>query len=202
MGKWVIALVGLVGVMGILIWQLDSDGPPKIEVPTYDAGPTVVVAASDARSVKPRALRGDAEKGEKDAAVAKYDPQSVEFSREVDVSIPNNFRAKLARCERTGVDPDAQITINYTLHIDQGVVSASNVKVAKSDLGDATLEQCMVNAVDQARWVASDMPDFMEEDTDLIIRMRSLNKYLSAEEQEEAKDTDKSLAPSKTENEN
>jgi hypothetical protein len=201
MGKWVIALVALVGVMGILIWQLDSDGPPKIEVPTYDGGPTVAPVASDARPLKPRVLRGDAKKGE-DAAVAKYDPQSVEFSREVDVSIPNNFRAKLARCERKGVDPDAQITISYTLHIDQGVVSASNVRVAKSDLGDATLEQCMVTAVDQARWVASDMPDFMEEDTDLIIRMRSLNKYLSEDEQEEAKDLDKALAPTGAENEN
>ncbi len=194
MGKWVMALVGLVGVMGFLLWQLQEGGPEKIVVSTYDAGPTVALAASDAGSVKPRVLRRDA-KDAKDAAVVKYDPQSEEFSREVDVSIPNGFRAKLARCERKGIDPDAQITINYTLHIAGGVVSASNVKVAKSDLGDATLEQCMVTAVNQARWVAADMPDFMEDDTDLIIRMRSLNKYLRAEEQEEAKNQDRVEAP-------
>jgi hypothetical protein len=154
----------------------------------------VALAASDARSVRPRALRRDA-KDVEDAAVAKFDPQSTEFSHEVDVSIPNNFKAKLARCDRKGMDPDAQITIGYSLHIEDGVVSASKVKVVKSDLDDAALEQCMVTAVDQARWVASDMPDFMEEDMDLIIRMRSLNKYLSTEEQEEAKDQDQAPAP-------
>lgn len=190
MGKWVIAMVGLVGVLGLLLWQLSSGGPKKIVIQTFDASPTVALPASDARLAKPRVVRRDAGPAS-DGAVAQYDPQSEEFSHEVDVSIPNNFKAKLARCERAGVDPDAQITLNYTLHIESGVVRASNVTIAKSDLGNATLEQCMVNAVDQARWRANDMPDFMEEQ-DIIIRIRSLNKYLDVEEQEAAKEADRS----------
>jgi hypothetical protein len=189
MGKWVIAIAGLVVVMGVLVWQLSSGGPKKIVIVSFDASPSVVPAASDARPVQARVVRRDAKHVE-DASVAQYDPQSEEFSREVDVSIPNNFKAKLARCERKGVDPDAQITLNYRLHIEDGVVSASNVTVAKSDLGNATLEQCMVNAVDQARWQAADMPDFVE-DQDIIIRIRSLNKYLSEDEQAAAKEADR-----------
>jgi hypothetical protein len=189
MAKWVLALLALVSAMGVLLWQLSSGGPKKIESQTRDASPSVSIPASDAQ---PRNLRSKAkDAGPKgDAAVAQYDPQSEEFSHEVDVSIPDGFRAKLARCNRKGVDPDAKITITYRLHIESGVVSASQVKVDKSDLDNAELEQCMVTAVQQARWVASDMPDFTEEQ-DLFIRIRSLNKYLDTDEQEAAKESDK-----------
>lgn len=192
MGKWVIAMVGLVAVMGVLLWQLQTDGPKKIHIQRYDAGPSVAIAASDARPVKPRVVRDGPKVQEEDAAVVKYDPQSEEFSHEVDVGIPDSFRAKLARCDRQGVDPDAKITINYRLHIDEGVVSASRVTVGKSNLENSTLEQCMVNAVEQGRWVAADMPDFME-DQELFIRIRSLNKYLDKDEQESAKEADQAL---------
>jgi hypothetical protein len=190
MGKWVIAMVGLVAVMGVLLWQLSSDGPKKIEIQHFDAGPSVAIAASDAHPVKPRVVSDGSKAEEEDAAVVKYDPQSEEFSHEVDVGIPDGFRAKLARCERPGVDPDSKITINYRLHIDEGVVSASRVTVGKSNLGNSGLEQCMVKAVEQGRWVAADMPDFME-DQQLFIRIRSLNKYLDKDEQEAAKEADR-----------
>ena len=47
----------------------------------------------------------------------------------------------------------------------------------------------MITSVQEARWVASDMPDFME-DQQLFLRIRSLNKYLDKEEQEAAKAED------------
>ncbi len=191
MGKWVIAILGMVAVMGLLLWQLEGGGPAKIQIPTYDAGPTVALLASDARPLKVPKTRSDARaSGSGEPEVAQFDPQSEEFSREVDVGIPDGFRARLARCERKGVDPDAQITSNYRLHIESGVISASQVSVGKSDLGNSELEQCMVGAVQQARWEAADMPDFME-DQELFIRIRSLNKYLERGEQENAKSADR-----------
>ena len=174
--------------MGILVWQLADTKPTQVVVPSYDATPTVAVSASDAAPYKPRALKSDAAPDEVDET--KYDPQSEEFSHQVDVRIPDGFRASLARCDRKGMDPDAKITIRYRLHIEDGVVSASGVGVEKSNLGDTALEQCMVNSIQQARWLAEDMPDFAE-DQHLFIRIRSLNKYLSKEEQEAAKAEDR-----------
>jgi hypothetical protein len=188
MTKWVIAIAGLILLMGTLVWQLANSGPRKIVIQSFDAGPSVVKPASDAAPYKPRVLKSDASTEVEE--VVKYDPQSEEFSHQVDVRIPDGFRASLARCDRKGMDPDAKITIRYRLHIEDGVVSASGVGVEKSNLGDTALEQCMVNAIQQARWVAADMPDFME-DTHLFIRIRSLNKYLSKEEQEAAKAEDR-----------
>lgn len=189
MGKWLLAILALVAAMGVLLWQVSSGGPKTIEIPSDAGSPTVSIPASDAQPPKTRGKRSDARPAS-DAAVAQYDPQSEEFSHQVDVGIPDGFRAKLARCNRRGVDPDAKISLSYRLHIEGGVVSASQVTIEKSDLGNAKLEQCMVNAVQQARWVAADMPDFTEEQ-DLFIRIRSLNKYLEKDEQESAKETDR-----------
>lgn len=188
MTKWVIAMGGLIILMGMLVWQLSPSEPPKVEIPVFDANPTVAVSASDAASYKPRQVRADAAPGT--STEAQLDSQSEEFSHRLDVSIPDGFRASLSRCNRKGFDPDAKITIAYRLHIEKGVVSASRVRVEKSDLGDAALEQCMVNSVQQARWQASDLPDFAE-DQQIFIRIRSLNKYLDKREQEEAKAADK-----------
>lgn len=188
MTKWFVAMGILMVAMGALVWQLSSGAPAQIEITIADAAPTVAVAASDAgpgRS-KPLANRHfDAGP----APVAMLDPQSEEFSDRVDVGIQDGFRSRLARCERDGLDPDAKIIITYTLHIEDGIVSASNVAVLKSDLNSAALEQCMVAAVQQSRWEASDMPDF-KEDQELFIRLRSLSKYLPQEEQEAAKARD------------
>ena len=73
------------------------------------------------------------------------------------------------------------------LHIEEDVISASKVKIENSTLGNGELEQCMLVAVQDTRWIAEDMPNFKEEQ-DLFVRMRSLDKYLSAEEQKEAKE--------------
>ncbi len=169
--------------MGALLWNLSSKrDAPTVEVAVFDAAPSEM---PEPIVVKRRTHAPS------DAAAAPsnevLDPQSEEFSHRLDVGIPDRFRASLARCDRRDFDPDAKLTLSYTLHIEGGEVSASNVQIEKSDLDDSELETCMVRAVQDARWQAKDLPDTKEEQ-DLFIRIRSLDKYLSADEQEANKD--------------
>jgi hypothetical protein len=107
---------------------------------------------------------------------------SPEFSRRVDEAIPNRFRAAMVKCDRTGLDPDASITLGYQLHIRGGQISATNVRVIKSDVQDSALEQCMLQALLNTRWIDAELPNFTEE-SQLFIRLRSMDKYLDPDEQ-------------------
>ena len=180
--KWLVVIVALLGALGGVFWKLSAGSEtPLVDVPTFDGGPSTAVPSVIAKRRKPGQPSDAAPIAE--VAEGVLDPQSEEFSAQIDVGIPDRFRASLARCDRKGFDPDAKISLTYMLHISNGVVSASNVQVDKSDLGDRELETCMVQAVQEARWEAKDLPDFSEEQ-DLFIRIRSLDKYLSRDEQE------------------
>tara|TARA_R110002096_G_scaffold171490_4_gene344481 strand:- start:105537 stop:106115 length:579 start_codon:yes stop_codon:yes gene_type:complete len=183
--KWIALLVALVGALGGLLWKLSAPSDePEVIVPTFDAAG----ATSEPSIVAKRRTTTGPQSDAAPAALAEgvLDPQGEEFSARLDVGIPDRFRASLASCNRKDFDPDAKISLTYTLNIADGQVSASNVQVDKSDLGDPELERCMVQAVQEARWEARDLPDFSEEQ-DLFIRIRSLDKYLSKDEQESNK---------------
>lgn len=181
--KWIIALGALIAALGAMVWQLSGKSEaPEVEVPTFDAGlpaetPKIIAKR---RTKEPSTAPIDASAAPTEGIL---DPKSEEFSSQLDVGIPDKFRASLARCNRKNFDPDAKISLSYRLHIKSGVVSASNVQVESSDLGDPELEKCMVQAVEYARWEAPDLPDYTE-DQDMFIRIRSLDKYLSKDEQE------------------
>lgn len=184
MSRWIFALVVVIGGLSLVLYQLFvGRDPVTIPVPLWDAAPVQTVGPSDAAPYKPRPRGIDARTV---AESAQLDDQSEEFSRAVDVTIPDRFRASLAGCNRKGFDPDAKISFSYTLTIREGVVSASNVKIEKSDLGDSALENCMLGAIQGARWTDPELPDFSE-DQDLFLRIRSLNKYLDEDEQRRAK---------------
>lgn len=190
MAKWVAAFVGLVVVLGILLYRLGDDGEQiHVEIPPESTSPKVVPEPppQNVKSIE-RAPKVVPEK--ESPETTKFDPTSDEFSHELDVGIPDGFKAKMATCKRDAVDPNAKITIGYKLHIEDDVVSASKVTVKDSNLGNTTLEQCIVSAVQDGRWVAADMPDFSEEQ-DIFVRMRSLDKYLETNEQVEAKEQKK-----------
>jgi hypothetical protein len=193
MTKWILALLALITIMGTLVWQLSSDSP-RVVVKVEDAQvPSVAEVTTDppktGDSRKSVVAKSDPEGNQEPEGDKELDPQSEEFSHNLDVTIPDGLRAILARCPRQGVDPDAKISIRYQLHISNGIASVSQATATKSDL-DTELERCMVSAVEHARLEVGHMPDFSEEQ-DLFIRIRSLNKYLSKEEQEQAKERDK-----------
>lgn len=190
MSRWIIAVLVVFAGLGLVLYQLFArSGPEPVKVVIWDAAPAPKLTPADAAPYRPRTPGTDAQTVASETE-GQLDPQSEEFSREIDVGIPDRFRASLARCNRKGFDPDAKISISYTLTIKEGVVSASNVQIEESDLGDASLENCMVTSIQGVRFTAPELPDFSE-DQDLFLRIRSLNKYLDQDEQRSAKEGDK-----------
>lgn len=107
----------------------------------------------------------------------------------MDVVVPENFREALAPCYKGGLDGNLKLTITYQLHIVSGKIYATDVKVAKSEINDQALEQCMVTAVQQLSWTADDVPDWSEEQ-ELFVRLRTLKKYESRRKMFEEDDYD------------
>ncbi len=188
MNRWILALLVVFAGLGLVMYQLFKGGSsPAPQVAVRDAAPVQPTVPADAAPYKPRAVEFDARTA---AESAQLDPESEEFSAQLDVRIPDRFRAGLARCDRKGFDPDAKISFSYTLTIKSGVVSASNVHIENSDLGDKTLENCMTGSIEATRWTDPELPDFSE-DQDLFLRIRSLDKYLDEKEQKAAKDSER-----------
>lgn len=105
-------------------------------------------------------------------------PGTPEFGHRMDVVVTDNFREALAPCYKGGLDGNLKLTLTYQLHIVSGKHYATNVKVAKSELNNRELEDCMVAAVQEMSWAADDVPDWTEEQ-ELFVRLRSLKKYES-----------------------
>ncbi len=190
--KWIVAFAVLLVALLAIVWNMGPNKASKLASspakPTQEA-PTALAEQAPATSFKskPKTI---AKAVEIDSDSKLLDPTSEAFSHELDVGIPDGFRAKLADCERKDMDPDAKISISYQLHIEAGIVSASQVRVQKSDLDNPDLEQCMVVAIQNARWEAANLPNFSEEQ-DLFIRMRSLDKYLDENAQKASKDANR-----------
>ncbi len=189
MGKLVVAFIGLIASLGGVLYLLGGDEPEiHVEIPEQEQAPSAKVSPSPKATPKKLISEvGKAVVSTKTTTTTKLETTSDEFSDRIDVGIPDHFRAQMAACERDGIDPNAKITIRFMLHIEDDVISASTVTIENSTLGNSELEQCMLIAVQDTRWIAEDMPNFNEEQ-DIFVRMRSLDKYLSAEEQKDAKE--------------
>ncbi len=192
MGKLVVAFIGLLASLGGVLYLLGGDEPEiHVEIPEQERTPSAKVAPSPKVTTKKVESKvGKALVPTQTTTTTKLETTSDEFSDRIDVGIPDHFRAQMAACERDGVDPNAKITISYMLHIEDDVISASTVTIENSTLGNSELEQCMLVAVQDTRWIAEDMPNFSEEQ-DVFVRMRSLDKYLGADEQKDAKERKK-----------
>ena len=184
MAKWLILVAALAVLIAVLAWQLRSGSykPPKIEATAPDAAQRALLPRFDARPRMPESH---------DAAqpLPVYDsgllvPGTAAFNYKVDITINDGFRARVASCYEGGLDGNLSMMLGYTLRIVDGDVVATDVRVLRSELNNASLEQCFVDRLREARWSERDMPNFEEQESELFIRLRALRKYRPIEEQE------------------
>ncbi len=181
MAKWVLAVGGLVVLA--LLWKvcdsLQSPAKAPVVAQPRDADVRLAPMRHDARRTVTRTPRPapPTDGAPSRPGPAMIDPKSSAFSDRIDIVIADKFRGHIADCYKGGDDPDKVIKIKYTLRIVGGLVHATNVTAAESEL-DTRLEQCMLTAMRHANWRARDMPDF-EEEEELFVRLRALKKYRS-----------------------
>lgn len=187
--KWVAAIAALVAAVVYLLFQLGDTSPtPTKEAssasPSFEstkaAGPLPSVRSddhSDNEEQDPETPPADEQADEQ----AKEEPASglsdEEFNDRLDRQYPARYYASIAaRCNTEGFDPDAGAHVKFRLQVLRGEVLATNVRIADSSLDDANFEQCLVAAIEQARWRDDDMPD-LDEEHELFYRVRAQKKY-------------------------
>ena len=177
MVRWMIAIVVLGGLLVALLWPKGTVLPPRtsqdkaaqLDAPKQDnlapgnLGPRVGTRSPG----RPTAEKEDTN---------LLNIRSREFNRLLDQGIPSGFREAAAECDYGGLDPDLFVELSMELRIMDGEVSAANVSVLESDLNNAELEQCMVRAVEQARFRNERWPNW-QQPMKLLIRLTMLSKY-------------------------
>lgn len=193
MAKWLVAIGALVVALGVLLWQLSTSPEPRpVQAQTQNAPKESSSGNQTNNQSSGAAPRENAETAEPDSEESEVEmlvPGTEEFNHRLDVVVGENFREALAPCYKGGLDGNLKLTIAYQLHVVSGKVYATDVKVAKSELNDRALEECMVKAVQELSWTAEDMPDWSEEQ-DVFVRLRTLKKYESRRKMFEEDDYD------------
>jgi hypothetical protein len=184
--KWLTAVGTLLAAVLLLLLRLGdspSEGAPHGRPAADDSPGRGVVAPAVADAPTPEAEPPSQPAAEPSPAPGST-PDDLERDRVLDRDYPRRFaQAAATRCDVTGFDPDAKARIEYRLKIVGGEVLATGVRVTDSTLGDAVLEHCIVAAIEQTRWRDDTMPD-LDEERELVFRVRAQKKFLSPQEQE------------------
>ncbi len=165
-----------------------DSAPPTLRASVADESTAETAAApapvgKGTKPVQPKANDAPAERKAHDEGdgVSTFEVNSPEFTHKVDVVIGDKFRAIGAfACDETGLDPDGVVRVKYTVRIEKGKVSATNIK-ATGERGAVNLARCIEDSMQSAQFSLPRMPDFSE-DTDLFIRVKTLKKYRSRAE--------------------
>lgn len=198
MAKWLVAIGALAVALVVLLWQLSAPPKPRSVLAHSSSSDETEPSEgssnrqADTQGSSATAPRNNVDTPEPDPEEPEIEmlvPGTPEFGHRMDVVVPENFREALAPCYKGGLDGNLKLTITYQLHIVSGKIYATDVKVAKSEINDQALEQCMVTAVQQLSWTADDVPDWSEEQ-ELFVRLRTLKKYESRRKMFEEDDYD------------
>lgn len=188
MRRWFFAVAVLaVAAASVVLWRAARPRETRVAVSSRsDAGPAHAEPAQPRNAPRePGPVVPVRDAGAPDARLGILAADSEAFSKRLDVDIPARLRASVARCDRTGHALDEVLKVSFLLRIQSGEVSTSDVRVVESTLGDAALEQCMLHSILDSRFRVEDLPDFQEEH-ELFIRLRTLGKYRTPEEQDRA----------------
>lgn len=215
--RWPLIGVGLLAIGGgayLLLRSSDSDADSaqnarsgKFEVaakqdvekplPKIDLKPPVqmVMTESGLRPMKQRAPRKaiDPRNGSviREIVDAKPDPEG-EAREELKYRM-SRLRLVLsdeaAYCYRGG-DAKDEIELEYTLVVENEVIRTENVRVVRSDLKDATVQRCIIDAVRDLRGFAENIANLREEQGlvmslhDLYVRNRGATEDKSVDVRE------------------
>ena len=191
--KWLVAGAALLIAVIYLLFAIGDSSPTPPS--TGDQTPTSVASDSNPLPGRRSAPVGLPQSPDYEAVDTPDEDPADKTERDplygttldtrLDVEYPARYYANIAtRCDPTGFDPDATVHLQYQLRILRGEVLATNVRVIESTVGDAAFEQCLVAAIEQARWRDDDMPD-LDEEHDFYYRVKAQKKHLPEDEQKD-----------------
>lgn len=174
-----VIVVGSLCAFGFAGWlALGGSSAPSSARATPTATATVSPTSAPSRPLLPRFAAAPTAAPGAEAAPVKLDPRSSRFRNRVDEQIPSRLYGEAARCYRGGLPRDQRMDFSYRLHVADGNVTISDVRVTDSTINNRALEECIKQKLLASRWRDDELPDLDEED-DLYMRVDGWNNYLA-----------------------
>jgi hypothetical protein len=167
---------------GAILWLgLSPSGARTVDVPAAAPAERASAPAKVAPTVKTEDAPSNGDEIAKALDSHKLDTRSDAFVQRKNDDIPERLYAEAAKCYRGQVDRDQKIKIEFRMHIEDGEVSVSNIRILKNTLSDRELERCILDEVRKTRFKDPEMPDW-ESTEELLMRMRGFKKYAQSSE--------------------
>lgn len=182
MAKWLAAATVVVLALLALLWiQIREPAAavapsPKADVAAPAAAPAAPTTASEL-AIAAQKMR------EAQASGGKIDPASDSFTYRFDESVTPNLTMNAAKCYTGGlnrVHRNQKTKLAMKMHIKDGVVSVSDVKIVETTIPDKALNDCFVREVAKTTWTDEQLPDW-QQDEELVIRPERGMKKFTAE---------------------
>ena len=109
----------------------------------------------------------------------RLDPRSDAFRNRLDEVVPERLSATAAGCYHGGLKQDQELDLTYRIHVEDGAVSITNLRVDDDSTNDPALVRCIQQRLLAARWKDDELPD-IEEDDDLYLSGDSLKRFVAA----------------------
>lgn len=109
----------------------------------------------------------------------RLDPRSDAYRNRLDEIVPQHLFAEAASCYHGGLGQDQQLDLTYRIHVADGAVSISDLRIDEDSTNDPALVRCVQQKILAAHWRDDQLPD-LEEDDDLYLSGDSLKRALAA----------------------
>lgn len=189
--KWVAAAAAVVVVaLGILLWQASREEPVS-HADSSPVPPAPITTAATAPAPHPPApmknpiTAPSGDDGSDEGPPPVYVANSPEMWDHVDETYKRRWDAFVVDCYRGGADRSAKLKINYTLAVQNHVVSLHNIQLVESTLNNADLQDCMMRSLADAHFPDNQMPDYespADHPEEMVIRIENLKRFLPPKE--------------------
>lgn len=114
---------------------------------------------------------------EPEAPKTVLDPNSEDFFERVDVAIPRQLYARAAECDTGDAGRNEKVKLQVRVRAENKEISVLEANILESTIVNKSLENCIRDAVKNARWDDEEMPNWEDED-EILIRVRGMKKHI------------------------
>jgi hypothetical protein len=178
-----VIVVGSLCAFGFAGWLALGGGSSASDAPVKSAA--AMPSATASAATRTPARRGWFGLGAPTAAATntqdapqKLDPRSDRFRNRIDEQIPERLYGEAARCYRGGLLRDQKLDVEYHIHVADGNISITDVRITDTTINNRTLEECVKQKLLASHWRDDELPD-LDENDDLYMRVDGWKQYLA-----------------------
>jgi hypothetical protein len=173
------SVLGLFALVGWMVFELRAPIEAKAPVVTAAEPAQVARAAQPLPGQVPTvaAAPGVAAPTE-ELAPKKLAANDDKLRARVDEVIPAHMVAEAAPCYRGGLNKSQHIDFTYRLHVADGDVTISDLKIEDDTIKDRTMARCIETKLAKAKFHDDELPDY-DGEGDVFLNSDAFKRYLA-----------------------